>query len=71
MVLSLALKDERSAQCARSCGNEFQMWGPKQEKVQKSQVLHLFNWIFSMWVSEESVQVEKKTNTSWYHIIHI
>ena len=32
MVFSLALKDDRVAQCLRSCGSEFQMWGPKQEK---------------------------------------
>ena len=30
-------------QCVWSCGSEFQMWGPKQEKV------HLFCWIFSIW----------------------
>ena len=32
---SLALKDDRVEQCLRSCGSEFQMWGPKQEKVRK------------------------------------
>ena len=32
-VFSLALKDDRVEQCLRSCGSEFQMWGPKQEKV--------------------------------------
>ena len=31
-VYSLALKDDRVNQCLRSCGSEFQMWGPKQEK---------------------------------------
>ena len=31
MVFSLALKDERVEQCLRSCGSEFQMWGPEQE----------------------------------------
>ena len=30
---SLALKDDRVEQCLRTCGSEFQMWGPKQEKV--------------------------------------
>ena len=35
MVLSLALKDDRDEQCLRSCEGEFQMWGPKQEKVRK------------------------------------
>ena len=30
--LSLALKDDRVEQCLRSCGSEFQMWGPKQNK---------------------------------------
>ena len=30
-VFSLALKDDRVEQCLRSCGSEFQMWGPKQE----------------------------------------
>ena len=34
-VFSLALKDDRVEQCLRSCGSEFQMWGPKQEKVRK------------------------------------
>ena len=29
----LALKDDRVEQCLRSCGSEFQMWGPKQENV--------------------------------------
>ena len=29
----MALKDDRVEQCLRSCGSEFQMWGPKQEKV--------------------------------------
>ena len=30
----MALKDGRVEQCLRSCGSEFQMWGPKQEKVE-------------------------------------
>ena len=34
-LFSLALKDDRVEQCLKSCGSEFQMWGPKQEKVQK------------------------------------
>ena len=34
-VFSLALKDDRVEQYLRSCGSEFQMWGPKQEKVRK------------------------------------
>ena len=29
----MALKDDRVGQCLRSCGGEFQMWGPKQENV--------------------------------------
>ena len=33
--MSLALKDNRVEQCLRSCGSEFQMWGPMQEKVRK------------------------------------
>ena len=36
MVFSLALKDNKVDQCLRSCGSEFQMWGPKQEKGRKS-----------------------------------
>ena len=52
-VFSLALKDDRVEQCLRSCGSEFQMWGPKQEKVRKPWVLRLYCWISSMWVSEE------------------
>ena len=32
-VFILALKDDRVEQCLRSCGSEFQMWGPKQGKV--------------------------------------
>ena len=35
MVFILALKDDRVERCLRSCGNEFQMWGPKQEKARK------------------------------------
>ena len=32
-VFSLALKDDRVDQYLRSCGGEFQVWGPKQEKM--------------------------------------
>ena len=32
---------------------DFQMWGPKQEKVRKPWVLRLYCWIFSMCVSEK------------------
>ena len=35
MVFSLVLKDDRVEQCLRSCESEFQMWGPKKEKVRK------------------------------------
>ena len=35
-MFSLALEDDRDEQCLTSCGSELQMWGPKQEKVQKS-----------------------------------
>ena len=52
-VFSLALKDDRTEQCLRSCGSALQMWGPKQEKVRKSRVLRLCHWIFGMRVSEE------------------
>ena len=27
------LKNDKVEQCLRSCGSEFQTWGPKQEKV--------------------------------------
>ena len=30
----------------RSCGSEFQMWGPKQEKVRKPWVWRLYCWVF-------------------------
>ena len=54
MVFSLDLKDDVYVeQCLRSCGSKFQMWGPKQEKVQKPRALRLYCWIFSMQVSEE------------------
>ena len=43
----------------RSCGTEFQMWGPKQEKVRKPWVLCLYCWISSMRVSEEECVVYK------------
>ena len=33
MVFSLDLKDDRVEQYLRSCGSEFQLRGPKQEKV--------------------------------------
>ena len=36
----MALKDDRVEQClSGSCGSEFQMWGPKQEKVAKAMSL--------------------------------
>ena len=38
----MALKDDRVEQCLRSCGCEFQMWGPKQEKVIFNTSLTLF-----------------------------
>ena len=53
----MALKDDRVEQCLRSCGSEFQMWGPKQEKVRKPCVLRLYFWISSMRVSEEERSV--------------
>ena len=34
--MSLVLKGDRVEKCLESCGSEFQMWGPKQEKVQKA-----------------------------------
>ena len=58
MFFSLALKDDRVEQCLRSCGSEFQMWGPKEEKVQNTRVLRLYCWIFSMLVSEEESSVQ-------------
>ena len=39
------------------------MWGPKQEKVQKPWVLHLYCWISSMWVSEEDHSVRDGVQT--------
>ena len=53
----MALKDDRVEQCLSSCGNEFQMWDPKQEKMRKPRVLYLYCWIFSMRVSEEERNV--------------
>ena len=44
-------------QCLRSCGSEFQMLGPKQEKVHKPWVLRLYCWISSIWVSKEECSV--------------
>ena len=35
----MALKDDRVEQSLRSCGSEFQMRGPKQEKVRKPRCL--------------------------------
>ena len=35
MVSSSALKDDMVEQRLRSCGGEFQMWGPKQEHGRK------------------------------------
>ena len=60
MVFSLALKDDRFEKCLRSCGSEFQMWDPKQEKVQKLGVLRLYFWIFSTRVSEEDRSVRDR-----------
>ena len=51
-------KDDRVEQCLRSYGSEFQMWGPKQEKVRKAGVLRLYCWISSMRVSEEEFPCE-------------
>ena len=56
-VFSSAFKDVRVEQCLRSCGSEFQMWGPKQEKVRKPWDLRLYCWISSMRVSEEERRV--------------
>ena len=47
------IRDDRVEQCQRSCWSEFQMWGPKQEKVRK----RLCCWISSMRVSEEEHSV--------------
>ena len=44
-------------QCLRSCGSEFQMWGPNQEKGAKAMSLCLYCWIFSMRVSKEERSV--------------
>ena len=41
----------------RSCWSEFQMWGPKQEKVRQPWVLRLYCLISSMRVSEEECNV--------------
>ena len=32
----MALKDDRVEQCLRSCGSQFQMWGPKQRESAKA-----------------------------------
>ena len=32
------LKNDKVEQCLRSCGSEFQTWGPKQEKVRNPRV---------------------------------
>ena len=42
------------------------MWGPKQEKVQKPWVLHLYCWIFSMQVSEEERSARDGVSNMWY-----
>ena len=56
-------KSKRAEQCLRSCGSEFQMWGPKQEKVRKPWILHLYCWIFSMRASEEEHSVRDGVQT--------
>ena len=38
-VFSLALKDDRVAQCLRSCGSEFQMWGSKARESAEARSL--------------------------------
>ena len=43
------------------------MWGPKQEMVQKPQVLHFYCWIISMWVSE-GIRKKKKWEAKWWMI---
>ena len=50
---------------AASCGSEFQMWGPKQEKVRKPWVLRLYCWISSMRVSEEERSVSEEERSVW------
>ena len=35
----MALKDDRVEQCLRSCGSEFQMWGPKRREGAKAMSL--------------------------------
>ena len=62
-VFSLALKDDRVEQCLRSCGCEFQMWGPKLEKLRKQRVLRLYCWIFSIRVPEEERSVRDGVQT--------
>ena len=75
----MGLKDDRVEQYLRSCGSEFQMWGPKQEKVRKPRVLRLYCWISSMRVSEEErrctrrivdmQQLKQETNQSKFAIV--
>ena len=33
-VFSSALKGDKVEQCLRSCGSEFQMWGPNKRKCE-------------------------------------
>ena len=40
-VLSWLLKEERVAECLKSWGRLFQMWGPKCDKVRKP-------WVFAV-----------------------
>ena len=38
-----------------SCGSEFQMWGPKQEKVRKPWALRLYCWISACGCQKKSI----------------
>ena len=50
-------KDDRVEQCIRSCGSEFQMWGPKKEKVRNPLGLAFVLLVFSTRMSEEERSV--------------
>ena len=69
-VFSLALKDGRVEQCLRSCGNEFQMWDPKQERVRKARVLR-FGAGFSSSFSSASSSLTSSLSSFFFFFFYL
>ena len=60
----MTLKDDRVEQRLRSCGSEFQMWGPKQEKMRNSFQTALYP------VTNYKLKVMFLQLPSWWVLLH-